>query len=172
MKDTVVNFCPIELKFQMKIGFYGHHSLIKRTALQLLFELNFNETRNNAPCTVFNCRPNSQSSTDLTEKFELKLKQQGWKFLYLMSVFASLGSILAAITSTERPNKKKNQQPKTKQNKEQRNQKSIPVVSWMDVIRLPGTSVKAHSMIANLQMKLKSRNREIMGRFLRQEKQL
>ena len=107
MKDTVVNFCPIELKFQMKIGFYGHHSLIKRTALQLLFELNFNETRKNAPCTVFNCRPNSQSSTDLTEKFELKLKQQGWKFLYLMSVFASLGSILAAITSTEKPNKKK-----------------------------------------------------------------
>jgi len=91
----------------MKIGFYGHHSLIKRTALQLLFELNFNETRKNAPCTVFNCRPNSQSSTDLTEKFELKLKQQGWKFLYLMSVFASLGSILAAITSTEKPNKKK-----------------------------------------------------------------
>ena len=114
MKDTVVNFCPIELKFQMKIGFYGHHSLIKRTALQLLFELNFNETRKNAPCTVFNCRPNSQSSTDLTEKFELKLKQQGWKFLYLMSVFASLGSILAAITSTERPNKKKKLATKNK----------------------------------------------------------
>ena len=169
MKDTVVNFCPIELKFQMKIGFYGHHSLIKRTALQLLFELNFNETRKNAPCTVFNCRPNSQSSTDLTEKFELKLKQQGWKLLYLMSVFATLDSILAATTSTEakQENRKKLATKKIK-NREIK-EKRIPVESWMEVVRLPGTSVNSHSMITNPQMKLKSRNREIMSRFLRQK---
>jgi len=39
----------------------------------------------------------------------------------------------------------------------------------MEVIRLPGTSVNSHSMITNPQMKLKSRNREIMSRFLRQK---
>ena len=108
----------------------------------------------------------------MNEEFELKLKQQGWKLLYLMSVFATLDSILAATTSTEakQENRKKLATKKIK-NREIK-EKRIPVESWMEVVRLPGTSVNSHSMITNPQTNLKLRNGEIMGRFLRQAKQL
>jgi hypothetical protein len=56
----------------------------------------------------------------------------------LISVFASLDSILAATTST--------------------------VESWMEVVRLPGTSVNSHSMITNPQTNLRSRRRPNLDR--------